>query len=167
MTAETKESGKWKKEWQAFFFAVVQSLSHVRLCDSMDSSGPGFPSFTVSQSLLKPMSIELGTPSNHSSSVILFSSCLQSFPASGSFLISLLFASGGQSIAASALASVLPVNIQGWFPLVLTSLILLAVQGTLKSLLQHHSLKPSILGCSAFFTVQPSHSYIRKNQSFD
>ena len=52
-----------------------------------------------------------------SSSVILFSSCLQSFPASGSFLMSQLFTSGGQSIEVSASTSVLPVNIQDWFPL--------------------------------------------------
>ena len=60
-----------------------------------------------------------------SSSVIPFSSCLQSFPASGSFLMSQFFASGGQSIWASASASVLPMNIQGWFPLGLTGLIIL------------------------------------------
>ena len=52
-----------------------------------------------------------------SSSVVPFSSCLQSFPASGSFPRSQLFASGGQSIGASASASVLPMNIQDWFPL--------------------------------------------------
>ena len=52
-----------------------------------------------------------------SSSVVPFSSCLQSFPASGSFLVSQLFASGGQSIGVSASASVLPMNIQDWFPL--------------------------------------------------
>ena len=55
-------------------------------------------------------------------SVVLFF-CLQSFPASGSFQMSLLFASGGQNIRASASASVLPMNIQDWFPLVLTGLI--------------------------------------------
>ena len=58
-----------------------------------------------------------------SSSVIPFSSCLQSFPASGSFPMSQLFASGGQATGASASASVLPVNIQGWFPFRLTGLI--------------------------------------------
>ena len=56
-------------------------------------------------------------------SVTPFSSCLQSFPASGSFPVSWLFASSGQSIGTSALASVLPMNIQGWFPLGLTGLI--------------------------------------------
>ena len=64
-----------------------------------------------------------------SSFVIPFSSCLQSFPASGSFLMSWLFESGGQNIGASASASVLPVNIQGWSPLGLTGLISLQCRG--------------------------------------
>ena len=55
-----------------------------------------------------------------SSSVVPFSSCPQSFPASGSFLMVLLFPSGGQSTGVSVSASVLPMNIQGWFPLELT-----------------------------------------------
>ena len=58
-----------------------------------------------------------------SSSVILFSSCPQSFPASGSFPMNQLFSSGGQSVGASASATVLPMNIQGWLPLGLTGLI--------------------------------------------
>ena len=58
-----------------------------------------------------------------SSSFVPFSFCLQSFPASGSFPVSWLFTSGGQSIGASALASVLPMNIQDWFPLGWTGLI--------------------------------------------
>ena len=64
-----------------------------------------------------------------SSSVIPFSSCLQSFPASGSFPMNLLFSSGGQSSGASASTSVLPMNIQGWFPSGLTGLISLQSQG--------------------------------------
>ena len=64
-----------------------------------------------------------------SSSVIPFSSCLQSFPESGSFTVSQFFASGGQSIGASASASVLPMNIQGWFPWELTGLISLQSKG--------------------------------------
>ena len=64
-----------------------------------------------------------------SSSVVPFSSCLQSFPASGSFLMSQVITSGGQSIRASALASVLPINIQDWFPLGLTGLITLQSRG--------------------------------------
>ena len=85
-------------------------------------------SFTVSWSLLKSVSIESVMPLNH---LILsrppLSSCSQSFPASGSFPMSWLFTSGGQSIGASA--SDLPVNIQGWFPLVLTGLISLQSKG--------------------------------------
>ena len=95
-----------------------------------------------------------------SSSVTLYSSCLQSLPASGSFPMSRLFASSGQSIRASASVRFLPVNIQGWFLLGLTGFYLLAVQGTLKSLLQHHNLKASILWWSAFFMIQHSHPYM-------
>ena len=79
-----------------------------------------------------------------SSSVVPFFSCLQFFPGSRSFPMSPFFASGGQSIATSASASVLPMSIQDWFPLGLTGFHLLTVQGTL-SLLQHHSSKASIL----------------------
>ena len=93
-----------------------------------------------------------------SSSVIPFSSCPQSFPASGSFEVSQLFASVGQSIGVSASSTVLSVNTQNWSPL--GWLDLLAVQGTLKSLLQHHSSKALILWCSAFFIAQLSHSYM-------
>ena len=64
-----------------------------------------------------------------SSSVVLFSSCLQSFPAPGSFPVSRLFASGDQNIRASALASVPPMNIQDWFPLGLIGLICLLSKG--------------------------------------
>ena len=64
-----------------------------------------------------------------SSSVVPFSSCLQSFQASGSFPKSWFFASGGQSIRTSALASVLPINIQGWFLLGLTAFISLQSKG--------------------------------------
>ena len=93
------------------------------------------------------------------SSVIPLSSCLPSFPASGSFLMSHLFASGGQSIGASASASVIPKKIQGWFPLGLTGLFSLQFKG-LKSFLQHHSSKALILWCSVFFMVQLSHPYM-------
>ena len=64
-----------------------------------------------------------------SSSVVPFSPCLQSFPVSGSFPMSQLFASGGQSIGAWASTSVLPMNIQGWFPLGWTGLISLQSKG--------------------------------------
>ena len=79
-------------------------------------------SITNSRSSLKLMSIESVCHPTISSSVV-SSSCLQSFPASGSFPVSQFFISGGQSIRASASASVLPVNIQDWFPLRLTGLL--------------------------------------------
>jgi len=193
------------------------------------------PVFLVFQHLLELAQTHVHWVQCHltiSSSVVPFSSCLQSFPASGSFLISQLFASGGQSIGVSASAWVLPMNIQDWFPLGLigASLVahwlriclqcrrpgfdswvgkvpwrrerlplqhsglensmdcivhgvakswkwlsnfhthththriywfgLLAVQGTLKSLLQYHSSKVTIFQCSAFFMAQLSHPYM-------
>ena len=85
-----------------------------------------------------------------SSSVVPFSSCLQSFPASGSFPMSQLFSSGGLSIRVSASASVLPMNIQGWFPLGLTGLISLLSKGLSRifsnTTVQKHQ----------FFSAQPS-----------
>ena len=95
-----------------------------------------------------------------SSSVVPFSSCLQPFLASGSFPMSQFFTSGGQSVGVSALASVLPMNIQDWFPLGWTGWIPLQSKGLFKSLLQHHSSKASILRCSAFFMFQRSHPHM-------
>ena len=92
-----------------------------------------------------------------SSSIIPFSSHLQSFPASGSFQMNQFFPSGGQSIGVSASTSVLPMNSQDWS---LDWFDLLVAQGTLKSLLQHHSSKASILRLSGFFIVQLSHPYM-------
>ena len=89
-----------------------------------------------------------------SPSVVHFS-CLQSFPASGSFQMSQFFASDGQRIGVSA--SALPINIQDWISFRMDWFDLPAVQGTLKSVLQHHSSKASILWRSAFFIVQLSH----------
>ena len=77
----------------------------------------------------------------------------------GFFPVSWLFTSGGQNIGASALASVMSMNIQGWFPLGLTGLISLLSEG-LKSLLHHHNSKASILWHSAFFMVQLSCPYM-------
>ena len=94
-----------------------------------------------------------------SSSVIPLSSRLRSFPASGSFPVSQLFAWGGQSIGVSASTSVLPMNTQDRSLLRWTGWISLQSKG-LKSLLQHHSSKASILRFSAFFIVQLSHPYM-------
>ena len=85
--------------------------------------------FTIPQSLLKLMSIESVMPSNHLILCHPLSSCLQSFPASGSFQMSQLFAWGGQSTGVSASTSVLPMKIQDWFPLGLTGWISLQSKG--------------------------------------
>ena len=142
-----------KGNW-SHFSSVTQSC--LTLCNPMDWSMPDFP---VHHQLLGACSnscpLTQWCHPTISSSVIPFSSCLQSFPASGSFPVSQLFASGGQNIGASVSAPVLLMNIQDWFPLGLTSFIPLQS----KSLLQHHSSKASILWHSAFFIVQLSHPY--------
>ena len=119
------------------------------LCDPMDYSTPGFP---VSHHLLEfcPTSCPLSQWCHPtiSSSVIPFSSCLQSFPAS--FQMSWLFASGGQSIGAPALTSVLPMNIQGWFPLRLICLISLLSVGLLRDF------SSTTVGKHQFFGAVPS-----------
>ena len=96
--------------------SVAKSCSTV--CDSMACSTQAPLSFTISR-LLKFMCVESMMLSNHLILCRPFSFCLQSFPASGSFPMSWFFASDGQSIGASA--SVLPVNMQGWFPVGLTA----------------------------------------------
>ena len=109
-------------------------FSHSVMSDSLQPRGLAAAcqaslSFTNSQSLLKLMSIELMMPSNH---LILCCPLLlpsQSLPASGSFPITWLFASGGQSTGTSASTSVLPRNVQGWFPLGLIGLISLLSKG--------------------------------------
>ena len=112
---------------------------------------------TKSHSLLKLMSIELVMLSNHH---IVSSPSPPTFSLSqhqGLFNESLLHING-HSTGVSASASLLPMNIQNWSPLGLRGLISLQSK-TLKSLLQHHSLKPSIILCSAFCMVQLSHPY--------
>jgi len=113
------------------FRSVAQSCP--TLCDPMDYSMPGFP---VNHQLpeLNSNSCPLSRwyHLTTSSSIVPFSSRLQSFPASGSFQTSQFFASGGQSIEASASASVLPMNIQNWFPLGWTGRISLQSKGLSK-----------------------------------
>ena len=151
-------------------FSSVQSLSHVRLfATPWTAARQASLSSTNSHRLLKLMYIKLVMSSNHLILCHPLLLLINFFLASGSFLMSQLLISGGQSIVASASASVLPMNIQGWFPLGLTGLITLqSVQGTLKSLLQHHSSK-AILRCSAFYMIQLSHLYMTtgKSHSFD
>ena len=122
----------------------VQSLSRVRLfVTPWTAARQASLSITNFQSLSKPMSIESVIPSNH---LILFCPLLllpSTFPASGSFQMSQLFASGGQSTGVSASTSVLPMNTQDWPPLGWTCWISLQSKGLFKSLLQHHSSKAS------------------------
>ena len=149
----------------------VQSLSRVWLfATPWTAACQASLSITISWSLLKVMSIKWVMPSNHLILCRPLYSCLQSFPALGTFPMSQFFPSSGQSIGASASVSVLPMNIQGWFPLGLTDwLDLPPVQGTLKSLLPHHNSKASILQRSAFLVIQLCHPYMTtgKNHSFD
>ena len=105
---------------------VVQSLSHVLLfVTPWTAARQASLSFTIFWSLLNSYPLNQWCHPTISFSVIPFSSCPHSFPASGSFPMSQFFTSSGQSIGASASASVLPMNIQVWFPLRLTSFILL------------------------------------------
>ena len=141
---------------------VLQSLSRVWLRPRVHQP---FLSFIISQSLLKLMSVGQWCYLTVSSSVTLFSSCLQSFPESGSFPVSRFFTSGDQSIGTSA--SVLPINIQGWFPLGLTGLILQS-KGLSRvffhTTVQKHQFFGAQLSLSSNFTSV--HDYW-KNQSFD
>ena len=105
----------WHKNRQTQFSSVAQCLT---LCDPVDFSMPGMPC---------PLS--QWCHSTILSSIVPFSFHLQSFPASGSFQMSQLFASGGQSIGVSTSTSVLPMNIQDWFPLGWTGWISLQSKG--------------------------------------
>jgi len=126
---------------------MVQLLSHVQPF-GLQHASPPCPSPTL-RAYSNSCPLSWWCHPTISSSVVPFSR-LQYLLASGSFPMSQFFTSSGQSIGASASASVLPMN---WFDI-------LAVQGTLKNFLQHHSSKASILWCSAFFIVQLSHPYM-------
>ena len=154
-----------------WLFQWVQSLSHVRLCDPMDRSMPGFPCPSPS-----PGACSNSCPSSQwchptiSSSVVPFSSCLQSFPASRSFLTSQFFASGGQSIGASVSASVLPMNNTELVSFSIACFDVLAAQGTHS---QESSPTPqfvSINSSTLSFLYGPALTAIHdcwKNHSFD
>ena len=168
----------WKCQSALFclsWFPKGQSWYHCRQCDTRPQassgqyfrllllSGPAMPSslhetqaslgilhFVISQYLLKLTSIESVMPSNHLNlchPLLLLPSILPSIRV---FPVSQLFASGGQSIGASASASVLPMNVQGWFPLGLTSLIILLSKGLSRAFYNTAVLKYQ------FFGTQPS-----------
>ena len=120
MEGKEKQNQQW---YQIKVFVAVQSLSHVQLFTTPWTTGQDtrlpYPSISAPVcSKSCPLS-QWCHPTISSSVTTAFSFCLQSFPASGSFPVSQLFTSGGQSTGASASASVLLMNLQGWFPLVL------------------------------------------------
>ena len=151
-TLSTNESLKWAESWtnechgqqtegdlkrcrkyQSCPFSLccsVQSLSRVQLfVTPWTAARQASLTITSSPSLFKLVAIESMMPSTMLSSVVPFSSCRQSFPASGSFPMSQFFASGGQSIGVSGSASVPPVNTQDWSPLGWTGWISLQSKG--------------------------------------
>ena len=147
-----------------WWFKITENISSVAqscltLCDPVDCSTPGF---LVHHQLLEFTQTRVRgvggavPPSHPLSSPLLLPS---TFPSIRVFPNESFHQSGGQSTGVSASASVLPMNIQDWFPLGWTGWIF-TVTGTLQSLLQHHSSKASILWHSAFFIVQLSHPYM-------
>ena len=110
-------------------FSSVQSLSHVWLCNPMDCITPGLPVHHQLRVYTNSCPLSQWCHPTISSSVVPFSSRLQSFPASGAFQMSQFFVSGGQSVGVSASPSVLPMNIQDWFPLGQTGWISLQSKG--------------------------------------
>ena len=153
--------------FQNLSISSVQSLSCVQLlCNPMDCSMPGFP---VHHQLPEHAQTHVHWVSDaiQPSCHIIPFSCLQSFPASGSFLMSQCFKSGGQSIGASA--SVLPMNIQGWFPLRLTGLIPLKskrLSSVFSNMPQFKSINSFALGFLYGPTLTSIHDYW-KNHNFD
>ena len=151
-----------EREESWFHYRVVVWLpNHVRLSNPIDYSMLDFPVLQLS-SWVCSNSCPLGwwCHPTTSFSIAHFSSYPQSFPASESFPVSQLFASGGQSIENSASVSVIPVNIQGWFHLRLTGLISLLSKGLSRVFFSTTIWKTSVLQCSAFFMVQFSHMYM-------
>ena len=111
-------------------YSSVSQFSHSVMSNSLqllDCSTPGFPAHYQLPELAQTHVHQVGDAIQPSHPFVPFSSCLQSFPASGSFSMNQFLISHGQSIGASA--SILPMNIQGWFPLGLTSLISLLSEG--------------------------------------
>ena len=141
---------EWIKKFSSVQFSSV-TQSCLTLQPPWTAACQAFLSINNSQSLLKLMSVESVMPSNHLILHRPFSSCLPSFPASGSFPISQFFASGGQSLLDLHLQHLWMNHLHslneysGLISFRIDLLDLLAVQGTLKSLLQHHSSKASIL----------------------
>ena len=119
-----RNSSQINDPWDVGSFCCSLAKSCPTLCNYMDCSSPGTPVLHyLLEFCLDSCPLSCWCYLTISSSVAPFSFCLQSFPAPGSFPVSQLFPSGGQSTGASSSASVLPKNIQGWFPLGVTGLI--------------------------------------------
>ena len=148
-------------------FSSLQSLSRVHSLQPHESqeTRPPCPSPTPRVHSNSRPSSQWCHPAI-SSSFIPLCSWPQSLPVSGSLPMSQLFSSRGQSIGVSASASFLPMNTQDWL-FRIDWLDLLVVQGTWKTLLQHHSSKASIFPCSAFFPVQLSHPHMTTGKTMD
>ena len=115
---EFKDQKRFAFKYIIYQFSSVQSLSRVWLFATLWTAACQVSlSIANSRSLLNSCPLSQWCHPTISSSVVPYSSCLQSFPASGSFQISQFFTSGGQSIGVSASASVLPMNTQDWSPL--------------------------------------------------
>ena len=146
---------------------VVQSLSGVQLFGiPWTAAHQASLSFTISQSLLKLMSLEVVMPLNH---LILCHPLLllpSVFPSIKVFPMSQLFASGGQSIGASASASFLPMNIQGWFPLGWTGWISLQSKGLLRVLSSTTAWKHQFFGAQPSLKLDHKEGWASKNWYF-
>ena len=153
-------TGEWIKKMCCIHTAEFSvQFSSVRLfATPWTAAHQASLSITNSQSLLK---LSWWYHPTISSSVVPFSSCLQSFPASGSFQMSQFLVSGGQSIGVSASPSVLPMNIQDWFPLELTGLISLQSKGLSRvfSNTQFKSINSLVLSFLYGPTLIPIHDY--------
>ena len=134
--------------WSSVNSVSSVSQSCLTLGDPMDSSTPGFPVLHQLPDFAQTHVHWVTDAIQSSHSVVPFASCPQSFPASGSFPMSQLFTSGSQSTGASA--SVLPMSIQGWFPLGLTGLISLQSKGLSRVF------SNTTVWKHQFFSLQPS-----------
>ena len=169
---------KWLAGWNLSFFCslhssafspistlVVQSLRRVWLCSPVDYCTSGSSVFQCLPEFAQIHVHWVSDAIQPSHPVSPFSSCSQSFPASGFFPVSRLFASGGQRIGASA--SVLPMNIQGWFPLGLTGLISLFSKGLSRAFFSNTIWKHQFFGAQPSLWIHIEHyQHLNPSQSF-
>ena len=149
-------------------FSSVQSFSHARLfVTPWTAAHPASLSITNSRLYSNSCPASRWCHPTISSSVVPFSSCLQSFPASGSFQMSQIFTSGGQSIGVSASTSVLPMNIQDWSPLGWTGWISLLSKGLSRVFSNTTGQKHQFFGTQLSLSNSHIHTWHWKNHSFD